>query len=69
MNITDLLKQIKENSFYALMLLLVIAGVFVVALVAELLIKKATKDKEKILPTRKIAVIGMFAALSVICRR
>ncbi len=66
MKITDLLTQIKENSFYALMLLLVIVGVFVVALVAELLIKKATKDKEKILPTRKIAVIGMFAALSAV---
>ena len=66
MKFADILGQIKENTFYAIMLLLVVVGVFVIALVAEIIIKKATGDKEKILPTRKIAVIGMFAALSAV---
>lgn len=60
----DLLKQAAENMGFILVFLLVILGVFLLAYVAELLIQKKRGVKEKILTTRKVAMIGMFSAIS-----
>ncbi len=53
-----------ENSLFLLELVAVIAAVLLIAYVIERIIKKANKDTEKILTTRKIAVIGMFSAVA-----
>ncbi len=49
---------------FLLELVAVIIGVLLLAYVIERIIKKVHKDTEKILTTRKIAVIGMFSAVA-----
>ncbi|MBQ8518137.1 MAG: ECF transporter S component [Agathobacter sp.] len=61
---SDLLKQAAENVGFVLVFALVIAGVFALAYVAERLIQKKRGVKEKIITTRKIAMIGMFSAVA-----
>lgn len=56
--------NLKDNSFFLLELVIVIAAVLFLAYLAERIIKKVNKDTEKILTTRKIAVIGMFSAVA-----
>ena len=60
----DLFKQAAENIGFVLVFALVIVGVFALAYVAELLIQKKKGVKEKIITTRKIAMIGMFSAIA-----
>lgn len=61
---SDLFKQVAENIGFVLIFLLVIAGVFALAYVAEKLIQKKRGVSEKIFTTRKIAMIGMFSAVA-----
>lgn len=56
--------NLRENSLFIIELFAVIALVLLLAYVIERIIKKVTKDTEKILTTRKIAVIGMFSAVA-----
>ncbi len=56
--------NLRENSLFLLELIAVIVGVLLLAYVIERIIKKVNKDTEKILTTRKIAVIGMFSAVA-----
>lgn len=56
--------NLRENSLFLLELVIVIAAVLFLAYLAERIIKKVNKDTEKILTTRKIAVIGMFSAVA-----
>lgn len=56
--------NLRENSLFLLELFAVIIGVLLLAYVIERIIKKVNKDTEKILTTRKIAVIGMFSAVA-----
>lgn len=60
----DLLKQASENVGFVLSFFLVIVAVFALAYVAEVLIQKKKGVKEKIFTTRKVAMIGMFSAIS-----
>lgn len=60
----DLFKQAAENIGFVLVFALVIVGVFALAYVAELLIQKKRGVKEKIITTRKTAMIGMFSAIA-----
>ena len=60
----DLFKQAAENIGFVLVFALVIVGVFALAYVAYLLILKKKGVKEKIITTRKIAMIGMFSAIA-----
>ena len=60
----DLFKQAAENIGFILVFALVIVGVFALAYVAELLIQKKHGVKEKIITTRKTAMIGMFSAIA-----
>lgn len=60
----DLFKQVAENLGFVLVFVLVIVGVFALAYLAEKLIQKKRGVKEKILTTRKIAMIGMFSAVA-----
>jgi len=61
---SDLLKQVVDNIGFVMVFALVIIGVFALAYVAERLIQKKRGVKEKILTTRKIAMIGMFSAVA-----
>jgi len=60
----DLFKQAAENIGFVSVFALVIVGVFALAYVAELLIQKKRGVKEKIITTRKTAMIGMFSAIA-----
>ena len=62
----NLLSQIAENAVFVLVFAGVIALMFLIAYAVEKLVKKKTGDKERILSTRKIVVIGMFSALSAV---
>ena len=56
--------NLKDNSLFLLELVIVIAVVLLLAYIAEVIIKKVNKDTERILTTRKIAVIGRFSAVA-----
>lgn len=60
----DLFKQLAENIGFVLVFAVVIVAVFAMAYVAELLIQKKRGVKEKIITTRKTAMIGMFSAIA-----
>jgi len=53
-----------ENALFICELALVIIVMLLLAYIAEKVIKKRLGDTEKILTTRKIAVIGVFAAMA-----
>lgn len=57
-------KSITENVVFLLEFLAVIAVIFAVAYAAEKLAQKKAGVKERILSTRKIAMIGMFSAIA-----
>jgi len=58
--------SIVGNVVFVLEFLAVIVAIFVIAYVAEVIAKKKNADDEKILSTRKIAMIGMFSAIAAI---
>lgn len=55
-----------QNATFVLELLAIVAVMFVIAYAAEKMAKKRNGDKERILTTRKIAMIGMFAAIAAV---
>jgi riboflavin transporter FmnP len=56
--------NIIENVTFVLEFLALVVAVVLIAVIAEKLIAKKNKIKEKILSTRKIAMIGMFSAVA-----
>ena len=62
----NLISQIADNAVFVLVFAGVIILMFLIAYAVEKLIKKKNDDKERILTTRKIVVIGMFSALSTV---
>ena len=56
--------NLADNALFIAELFGVIALVLLIAYIAERIIKKVNKDTEKILTTRKIAVIGMLSAVA-----
>ena len=63
---SELIKNVMENAVFVLEFLLIIAGLFLAALLVEKLAKRKNGVKEKIFTTRKAAMIGMFSAISMI---
>ena len=61
-----LLQSIQENVVFLLEFLAVICALFLVAYGAEKWAKKVSGDSERVLSTRKIAVIGVFSAISAV---
>ena len=61
-----LLQSIQENVVFLLEFLGVICALFLVAYGAEKWAKKVAGDTERILTTRKIAVIGVLSAISAV---
>ena len=62
----NLIDQIAKNAVFVLVFAGVIILMFLIAYAVEKLIKKKNDDKERILTTRKVVVIGMFSALSTV---
>lgn len=62
----ELLQSIQENVVFLLEFLAVICALFLVAYGAEKWAKKVSGDTERVLSTRKIAVIGVFSAIAAI---
>ena len=60
------LTQVSQNVAYVLEFLAIVLMLFLVAYVAEKAAKKKRGDKERILSTRKMAMIGMFSAIAAI---
>lgn len=59
-------KSIMENVMFVFEFLAVIAALFAVAYLIEKLAQRKRGQKEKILTTRKMAMIGMFSAIAVV---
>lgn len=63
---SELLKSMQENVIFLLEFLAVIVALFLVAYAAEKIVAKQNGATERILSTRKIAMIGMFSAIAAI---
>ena len=63
---SELVKSIQENVVFFLEFMGVVAAIFIVAYVAEKLIARKQEVTERILSTRKIAIIGMFSAIAAV---
>ena len=61
-----LLSTVQENALFVVEFLAIVLLMFVIAYAFEKFFKKKTGDTERILSTRKIAFIGMFAAIAAI---
>ncbi|MDD6810542.1 MAG: ECF transporter S component [Lachnospiraceae bacterium] len=61
-----LIDSVKENVIFLLEFLAVVVVIFLIAYVAEKLAVKRSESRERILSTRKVAMIGMFSAISAI---
>jgi riboflavin transporter FmnP len=63
----DLWKAISDNALYVLSFLGIIVVVFLIAYFVERALQRKNEgEKEKILATRKIAIIGIFSAIALI---
>ena len=62
----NLLQSVAENAAYVAEFAAIIVAMFLIAYFFEKLAKKRTGDTERVLTTRKIAVIGVFSAIAVI---
>ncbi len=60
------LESVKENALFVAQVVGIFLALFVVAFLAEKLAQKRSGVKEKVLTTRKVAMIGMFSAVSAI---
>lgn len=60
------LESVKENAVFVAQVVGIFVALFVVAFLAEKLAQKCSGTKEKVLTTRKVAMIGMFSAVSAI---
>ena len=58
--------SIMENTVFVLEVLGIALALVAVAYIAEKLIKKKSGDTERILSTRKIAMIGVFSAIATV---
>lgn len=63
---SSLVKSIQENVMFFLQFMGVVAAIFIAAYIAEKLAAKKQAVTERILSTRKIAVIGMFSAIAAV---
>lgn len=63
---SELLQSIQENVVFLLEFLALICALFLVACSAEKWAKKTSGDTERILSTRKIAMIGVLSAIAAI---
>lgn len=63
-HLVKLWNDIQGNVVFLLQFLAVIVSIFVLAYIAEQLIRKKNQETGKILTTRKIAVVGVMAAIS-----
>jgi len=61
-----LFTDVAKNATYVLSFFAIIVALFVVALILERLIQKKNNVKEPVFTTRKVAVIGMFSAVSAV---
>lgn len=61
---SDLWDKVSSNVFFLLQFIGVIAAIFIVAYIAEKIIRKKRDDKEKIFSTRSIAVTGIMVAIA-----
>ena len=61
-----LFTDVAKNATYVLSFFAIIVALFVVALILERLIQKKNNAKEPVFTTRKVAVIGMFSAVSAV---
>ncbi|MCL2254684.1 MAG: ECF transporter S component [Lachnospiraceae bacterium] len=62
----NLWESISDNVFFLLQFFGIIIVMFIIAYAAEKLIKRRNKDKEPILATGKIVIIGIFSAIATI---
>ena len=62
----DLFMSLKENVVFVLEFLAIVVAVFLIAYLVEKILHKKNNDTERILSTRKVAMIGMFSAISAI---
>lgn len=62
----NLIENVTKNTLYVLQFAAVILALFLLAYVVEKLIQKKNGSTNRILATRKIAVIGMFSAIAAI---
>lgn len=65
-NFVDLGEKLKENVVFMLQFVGIIAAVILLAYLIERLIQKKNGKKEKVLTTRKIAVIGIMSAIAAV---
>lgn len=63
---SGLLQSIKDNMIFVLVCIVIAAALFLAAYAAEKYVHKRDGIAERILTTRKIAMVGLFSALSVI---
>lgn len=63
-NLGKFIDAVKDNALFALEFLGVMLVIFLIAFVSEKLILRRLGSREKILSTRKIAVVGMFSAIA-----
>ena len=62
----ELFQNVMNNALFVLEFLLIIGVLFAAAALVERLAARKTARKEKMFSTRKVAMIGMFAAISMI---
>ena len=62
----NLISSIAENTAYVIVFGLLILAMFVLARLAEVFISKKTGDEVSRMTTRKMVVIGVFSAISVV---
>ena len=62
----ELFQAVMDNAAFVAEFLLIIAGLFLAAVLVEKLANKKQGVQEKLFTTRKVAMIGMFSAISMI---
>lgn len=65
-NFEKLWDTVKSNGLFLLQFVGIIAGIILLAYLLELVIRKKNNVKEKVLTTRKIAVIGIMSAIGAV---
>lgn len=63
---TNFLSAVKENGLFVLEFLGIVLVIFIVAYIFDKMAKKKNADTERILNTKAIVLIGMFAAVSTV---
>jgi len=62
----EVFKSVSENLIFVLEFMGLVALMFLIAYAVEKAVKKKNGDTERVLATRKIAVIGVFSAISAV---